>query len=79
MAENLGSEAGVLQDDGVHVATEGGFERGDEFAIDIEAGDERPGKRGTDALGIVEAFQNSLRTLREAFAFFVELLQDFEA
>ena len=72
------AEPGILQHDRVHVATEGGFERRDVLAVDIEVGNERAGERRSDALGIVQSLQDRLRTLGQAFAFFIQLPQNLE-
>ena len=63
----------------MHVAAEGGFERGNEFRIDIQARDECAGDRRPDPLRVVEALQDSLGALLQAFAFFRHLTQDIEA
>ena len=63
----------------MQVPAERGFNRGGKFWIDIELGHERAEDRGLKSFRIVETFQNGLRTLREAFALLVQLLEHIEA
>ena len=79
MAQNFRSKAGVLQNDGVHVPAESRFQRRNKFALDLETGREGASEGGPDSLRIVQPFEDGLRALAEAFAFFIQLLQNFEA
>ena len=47
--------------------------------IDIEIRNQSSGQSGLDPRGIIEAFEHRLRTLRETFTFFIELMQNFQA
>ena len=55
----------------MQVPPERRFDCDGKFWIDLELGHERAEDRGLKSFRIGETFENSLRTLREAFAFFV--------
>ena len=68
----------ILQNDRVQVAPERRLDRGNEFFLDFDERGERTFQSGQNLLRLVESTQNGLRTLGKAFAFRVELSQDFE-
>ena len=77
--DDFRGDLGILQNNRVQIPPERRFNCGHEFRNDIELGDERAGQGGLNSFRIVQTFQYGLRTLGEAFAFFIELLQNFKA
>src|SRR6476620_8836782 len=79
MTNYFGNNVRILQNDGVQITAQRGFDRLDEFWINIELRNERTGNRVPEFCGAVDALEQSLRTFREAFAFFIQLTQHVQA
>ena len=62
----------------MQISPQRGFDRRNEFSIDIKMRNKRAGNRVAKFFAIVHALENSLRALREAFAFFIELTQNLQ-
>ncbi len=63
----------------MQITAQRGFDRLDEFWINIELRNERTGNRVPEFFGTVDALEQSLRTFGEAFTFFVQLTQHVQA
>ena len=63
----------------MQITAQRGFDRLNEFWINIELRNERTGNRVPEFFGTVDALEQSLRTFGEAFTFFVQLTQHVQA
>ncbi len=63
----------------MQVASQGRFDRRDEFLIDLDERSERAVQCRQDAFRFIESVQNCLRTFGQTLALGVELLQNLEA
>ncbi len=77
--DDVGGEFGLGEKDGLEVVSEGGFDGGDEAFFDVDGGGEEAADAGGVDVGVVEAFEDLLGALGEAFAFLEEGFEDFEA
>src|SRR4029450_4725359 len=69
----------IFQNDSVQITAQRGFDRVNEFWINIELRNERTGNRVPEFFRTVDALEEGLRTFGEAFTLFVKLTQHFEA
>ena len=76
---NLLGALPVLQNHRVQIPPKRRFDRRNKFSIDIDLTNERTDNQIAKTIGIVQAFEHGLRTLRESFAFRIELTQNLEA
>ena len=67
-----------MQNDRLQISTQGSFNRGNKFWIDLELCDKGASQRRMNSRRIIESSEHGLRTLSEAFTLFVELAQNFE-
>ena len=63
----------------MQITAQRGFDRLNEFWINIELRNERTGNRVPEFFGTVDALEQSLRTFGEAFTFFIQLTQHVQA
>ena len=60
-----------LQNNCVSISTERRFDGGDKFVLDVQMGNKSAGEGRAKSLRLIETAQNGLRTLSQAFAFFI--------
>ena len=62
----------------MQIPAQRGFDRRNERWIDIELRNERTGNGLAELFWVANAFEHSLRTVRETFTLFIELTQDVQ-
>src|SRR5207244_11042861 len=75
--DNFGGKRRIFQDHRLEISPERGFDRRNEWFFHFDERRERAGDGGQNSLGIIQSLEQILRSLREFFAFVVDLLTDF--
>src|SRR6476659_7026254 len=79
MTNYSGTNVRTFQKNAIQITAQPASDGLDEFWINIELRNERTGNRVPEFCGAVDALEQSLRTFREAFAFFIQLTQHLQA
>ena len=71
--------AGVLENDSLQRGAQRGLDGGDEALLDLDMLGECSLDGALEEIGVVEAFENSLRSFIQALALLLKLAQNFKA